>query len=219
MTSPTNRNGHLEQRRKEILAAAEKVFAANGYAATTVDQVAAEAGISKGSMYNYFRTKEELFQQSFADVIAETEKESYAALEGPGSSVAALREILAVWARRLEKDKRLGRLFLEFWTTAAREGETGRIGGWFADMYARWRDRIAALIERGQASGEFHVVDPRNAAALLMAVLDGITVQLILDVGLKVDDDFLAALDRAVFNALRGGDGPGRSGGSSETAT
>jgi AcrR family transcriptional regulator len=203
MASQTDRNGHLERRRREILGAAEKVFAANGYAATTIDEVAAEAGVSKGSMYNYFRTKEELFQEAFADVIAGYEKESYAALAAE-SSVAALRQILAVWARRLEQDKRLGRLFLEFWTTAARQGEGGQIGGWFADMYSRWRDRIATLVERGQASGEFHVADPRNAAALLMAVLDGITVQLILDVGLKVDDDFLAALDRAVFNALRG---------------
>ena len=83
-------------------------------------------------------------------------------------------------------------------------------GAWFAEMYSRWRGRITALIEQGQESGEFNIPDPTNAAALLMAVMDGITVQLILGVGLKVDEELLASLDRAIFNALRGGDAPSK---------
>ena len=52
-----------------ILAAAEKVFNGSGYAATTMEMVAVEAGISKGSLYNYFQSKEDLFKQVFANAV------------------------------------------------------------------------------------------------------------------------------------------------------
>ena len=56
-------------RRQAIIAAAQEAFDAHGYAATTIDEVAAKAGISKGNIYNYFRSKEELFEQVFVNVV------------------------------------------------------------------------------------------------------------------------------------------------------
>ena len=60
-------------RREAILAAAERAFNQQGYARTTVEQVATEAGVAKGSIYNYFHSKEELFQQVFANVMSGAE--------------------------------------------------------------------------------------------------------------------------------------------------
>ena len=51
-----------EDRPQEITAAALAAFAENGYAATRVDEVAKRAGVSKGLLYLYFKTKEELFK-------------------------------------------------------------------------------------------------------------------------------------------------------------
>ena len=54
-----------EARREDIEQAALKCFAANGYHATTISQIAKEAGVSKGLMYNYFTSKDELLSVLF----------------------------------------------------------------------------------------------------------------------------------------------------------
>lgn len=60
--SQTSYQRRKEERPQEITAAALEAFAENGYAATRVEEVAKRAGISKGLLYLYFKTKEELFK-------------------------------------------------------------------------------------------------------------------------------------------------------------
>lgn len=62
-TSPTKRNEGSRQRRQAILNAALEVFAADGFAAARLDDVAAKAGVAKGTIYLFFKDKEDLFEQ------------------------------------------------------------------------------------------------------------------------------------------------------------
>ena len=68
MTKPRYRR-RKKDRPKEITAAAFDAFAEHGFAATTVDDVAKRAGVSKGLMYLYFKTKEELFKAVVKSVV------------------------------------------------------------------------------------------------------------------------------------------------------
>jgi AcrR family transcriptional regulator len=197
----------VSTRRREILEAAMKVFEVSGYAATTVDAVAEEAGVSKGSIYNYFPSKHELFQQIFADAMTSAEGESMAILSEPISATVTLEKLLDHWFSRLSYHKRIGRLVLEFWATAARE-QQGQLAVTFAKAYAQWRERLAGILARGIEAGEFRSeLQTSVAASLVMAILDGIEVQTILDVGIRVDEEFLAALKRAILIALSARDG------------
>ena len=71
MTVANRRRLEREQRRALILDAAQKVFDEHGLAAATMEQVAAAAELSKGSLYLHFRSKDELFMGLAADVLAE----------------------------------------------------------------------------------------------------------------------------------------------------
>ncbi|GAB1478703.1 HTH-type transcriptional regulator RutR [Paracoccaceae bacterium] len=62
MTAPSRREQNRAARTQRILEAALKVFAATGYTGTTMDAVAAEAGLTKPTLYQYFASKELLFQ-------------------------------------------------------------------------------------------------------------------------------------------------------------
>lgn len=198
-------NEHLAQRRREILAAAGKVFDAKGYAATTVDEVAEAAGVSKGSMYNYFESKQELFFEVFADVLASQEASVDELMAQPLTGEQKLKGVLAFWFGQFDEHKHLGRLMLEFWATAARQKQDGRLASWFNQMYTRWRGRIVEMLQQGIDEGQFRKdFDPTIASALILAILDGITVQAILDMGLNVDQEFVAALERSIFAALTG---------------
>jgi len=197
-------------RREAIVRAAESVFSAAGYAATTMDAVAAEAGMSKGNLYNYFRSKQELFQEVVRQTIAPDEAHAVATLELSLPASGRLERLLDFWLQRLAHFRRIGRLVLEFWASAAHEQASGALTGLMQGLYGRWRERLAAVIASGIEAGEFRGdVEPHTAASLLMAALDGIEVHCILEMGLQVDEAFLAATKKAVLTALTGEPWPG----------
>ncbi len=198
-----NNQEHLAERRQGILVAAGKIFDAHGYAATTMEAVAAEAGISKGSIYNYFENKRDLFVQLFSDVVGGNEVASEKLLSGLGSARTRLESFLDDWTERVGDYKRIGRLLLEFWLAAAREEQDGDLASWFGEMYTRWRDMVSRTIAEGIAEGEFRIEGTaETAAALILSVLDGIIIQAILDFRADMDEEFFAALKRAILSAL-----------------
>ena len=199
MTDPNR----LAERREAILAAAEKVFDANGYANTTIDAVAEAAAIAKGSVYNYFHSKRELFSQVFARAVADADAEAQQTLLGGPSAARKLERLLDHWSERLGHYNRIGRLVLEFWATAAREEQQGELASTFREMYARWRKQIEDILAEGIHSGEFDArLDPPVMASVIMAVLDGIEIQSILDMAIRVDPPFLAAIKESILTSL-----------------
>ncbi len=195
----------IASRRGEILAAAMRVFEASGYSATTVDAIAEAAGVAKGSIYNYFPSKQELFQQIFTDAMAVTEEEALGILAEPISAPAKITRLLDYWFSRLSYYRRIGRLVLEFWVAAARE-QQGQLAVTFAENYSQWRQRLAGILRQGIEEGAFRQgLQTEVAASLIMAVLDGIEVQLILDIHQSVDEQFIDALERAILMGLSAG--------------
>ena len=64
------KTGHSSDRRQRIVQAAERAFDARGYASTTMEAIAEEAGIAKGSIYNYFQSKHDLFTHVVTEALA-----------------------------------------------------------------------------------------------------------------------------------------------------
>jgi AcrR family transcriptional regulator len=93
-----------EERRGQIVAAAQRLFAAHGYEATSVQQVVAEAGTSIGNCYFYFRNKEELLKAVIEDVNDEIGCEIDAAVArvpiGPARLAAAIDAGVRMLLRR-----------------------------------------------------------------------------------------------------------------------
>jgi AcrR family transcriptional regulator len=192
-----------ESRRKAILNAAMALFDRQGYAATTMEEVAAGAGISKGSVYNYFQSKQDLFAQLFTATNADDETEAAYLFDGSLEPTAAIEGLLDFWYTSLERHLRVGRLTLEFWAAAAREERNGPLAELLQGTYRGWLDWIAPVIANGVVTGEFQTdLDPRAAATLLVGVLHGLLLQLILNLGVTVDDEFLPSLKQAVLAAL-----------------
>jgi len=198
-------------RRGAILAAAGKVFRAHGYAATTMEAVAAEAGVAKGSLYNHFRNKQDLFTQLFAEIIAgdEAETEQLVAEDIPADE--KLQKLMDNVFAQLERYTAIGGLVLEFWATAARQTSAssvepqhqGELAEMFEQIFSRRRRQIVAIVTQGIESGLFRAeIDPEVAASLIMAMMDGIIVHSILDVGAKFSPRSLEGLKKGLLTGL-----------------
>ncbi len=198
-------NGKSQQRKEEIISAGAVVFDAQGYAEATMEDVARQAGISKGSIYNYFRNKKDLFRQVFADVFA-ADEEVFSRISDSGApTLEKISGLVEAWYQRLDEYVRIGRLLLEFWATAAREERAGEASNWLSSMYSQRREMLSQVLAEGIRRGEFdRQFDPSAAAALIISLLRGITVQAIIGAEPHLDRDFVDSVKRAVLNGLIG---------------
>jgi AcrR family transcriptional regulator len=199
----SNNEERLARRRQAILDAAERAFGAHGYSATTIDAVAEEAGISKGSIYNYFQGKEDLFVQVFTRVADTGHGDVQRLIDSDLPAADKIDALVDYWSGQMGHYQRIGRLVLEFWASAARGQQEGSLAGTFHEMHTRQRELIGAILAQGVAEGRFSgEVNRPVAESLILAILDGILIQSILDVGITVDEALLTGLKRAIRAGL-----------------
>lgn len=156
-----------DTRRKAILDIARDVFLDQGYAATSMSQVAARLGGSKGTLYNYFSSKDDLFA---AMVTEECEVEFLAMTEfQPTAGVEeSLRRFGLRFIRYLLSDIGVGfhRLMS---AEAARFPELGRM--FYAAGPQRTTERLSDFLGECMEAGELRTADPATAAAFLIGLL------------------------------------------------
>ena len=156
-----------DARPKELLASALDIFVERGYAASRLDDVAARAGVSKGTLYLYFENKEELFKAVVREnlVSALTEAEDYVG-QYSGSSSALLREVIMGWWKRVGTTKLSGITKLMM----AESGNFPDVARFYhEEVISRSNALIISVLERGIASGEFRSVDTVNTNLAIVA--------------------------------------------------
>ncbi|HHH75484.1 MAG TPA: TetR/AcrR family transcriptional regulator [Phycisphaerae bacterium] len=192
------------KRRGQILAAAERAFDEYGYARTTMDMVAESAGVAKGSIYNYFKNKADLFGQVLSEALSELEASSLAIA---GSSMGASEKIGALIEdifRFIDQAESIGRVIIEAWALSSRQSSDDAAIAPQRKLYARWRELIAGILAQGVADGEFpEHLEPRIGSAVFLAMCDGMIIQVILNVGLEVSPELMSGMKRGFIAALR----------------
>jgi AcrR family transcriptional regulator len=168
--------------RRDLLAAAERLFFLRGYHGTTLDDVVAEAGYTKGAVYSTFKSKAGLFLALFDEVV----DRRVAAIAQLLSAHETPQERLLALARRPEDDRNAQFLLLsiEFWVHAAREPE---LLAAFAERYRRLRAQLAQL-----APPESPLA-PERWALVTLALSNGLALERIVDPA-GVPDDVMASV-------------------------
>lgn len=164
------RRRRKEARPAELLDAALALFVEKGFAATRSEEVAKAAGVSKGTLYLYFPSKEELLKaviQHFMGTEIETGIQEAAAADGP---IAQIMETLLVnWWTRIYEGPASG-VFKLMITEVRNFPEIGEF--WVERVVAPGQAIVTGLIQRGVDRGEFEVDDVASAAhSILMPMI------------------------------------------------
>ena len=167
---------HQQARHDQILTAAAACFARNGFAATAVPDIAVQAGLSVGTLYRYFGSKEDLFLAVVAERVAVYNQAVFAALSRSGPPVkrlrAALRSLYRLLSTQPPEDARLS---LELWSRAH---DVNGLRSWLAEARQRRITAFRRVIEEAKLAGDVRCeVRTVDAAAILIAVADGLVVQ------------------------------------------
>src|SRR4051794_20715579 len=165
MTAPKWQR-RAENRPREICAAALEVFAEKGFAAARLEEIARRAGISKGTLYLYFKDKEGLFRAVIRDAIVpnvEAITSTVSSLDAPFPDI--VRMFLAGFAER-EARLPIGAVAKMVVGESRNFPELARV--WHDEVASKAIGALSTFIERAQQRGEVRPGDPRLYAFSLM---------------------------------------------------
>ncbi len=166
-TSATAR-APVADKREAILRAAIKVFANKGYFNSKVADIAAAAGIADGTVYLYFKSKDEILHSIFDRAMEEFICEGKRELAGLGNETQRLTRIAELHLEKLGADRDLAVVF-----QVELRGSIKHMQEFSAAGFAQYLDVIRKTIEDGQAAGEFRGdIKPIVAAKLFYGALD-----------------------------------------------
>jgi AcrR family transcriptional regulator len=167
----TPQSDRAQERRQQIMDAALACFARKGYHKTTMDDIVAESGLSKGTLYWYFRSKDELFFSLVNSVFLAIQQDMDAIFEQPTSASQKLRGMANEFARFYEEVAQVLNVFFEFWMQGTLNEQLNQL---FHSMLSEYRGVIGGVIEEGIQAGEFKAVDADQLAVAVMAAYDGL---------------------------------------------
>lgn len=173
---PKVKNEHKERRRREILEAARRVFRRKGYGPTTMHDIIAEAGMSRGGVYLYFPSKEDLFMALLDLDLAELMHQT-AVPPGTESVWAAHERSLDLLLESLQclQEDPDHAAALEFWLTGLHDPKRVAFTEQRYDASVR---HLASGIQAGVDAGEFRpLMDVETIARVMLSFTDGINLE------------------------------------------
>ena len=178
--SALRRQREREQRLQTILAAAEALFAREGYHKTGMERIADEAEVSVGTVYFYFKNKEELLFTLLKEMNANLKynlNKALTMLEEPQDKLLAFCDEAF---DLLNKEKAYFSVIIDFWGQISRNK---RIRQANIKLLQSYRDEITAILKEGAAKGVFMPVDVQLTSVIIVSLIQGTIIQYVIDNG------------------------------------
>ncbi len=192
-----------DKKRRAILQAAMQVFARDGYHRAKMESVAEEAGIGKGTVYEYFKSKADLFIALHDHMLTELKGFYMKELSEIREPTLMLERFIAVAFETFRAWEPFFLVFFDFWAEGGRGQQEALLQTQMRQAYTKSRSDIAAIITSGVQDGSFRQVDPALTAASLLASLDGLVLQWLCDRNAFDLDLMRKNLTESILRSLR----------------
>lgn len=184
-----------------IIEAAIKVFARDGLEKGKIADIAKEAGIGKGTVYEYFRSKDDIFKVIEESVFSDFNlvfKELNSSTLSPTEKLSTLMET------GMDMFMEMGDILLiimELWAQAGRGHVHGSDPSLFVEYYDDFRKGVESILSEGILFGEFRDMNKEGVATLLLAFMDGLVWQFVI---LNDKKKFKKVKSEAIESFMRG---------------
>jgi AcrR family transcriptional regulator len=159
-------------RRLAILGAARKVFASQGYADTVVDDIAAQAGIGKGTLYLYFPSKEQIYLAALLDDARELDRLTREAMAAAPDWQDKVRAYMDVRLRYFDTHQDFVRIYITEFRSMCMQGKP--LASELHHLVQQGEAQLAQLFAAAAARGEVRPVDPELAAMTVSDLTRGL---------------------------------------------
>ncbi len=167
-----------EFRTAELLEAARTVFAKKGFHGATVDEIAAAAGVAKGTVYLYYRSKQDVYWGALEHGITELHNQIRTRLAQEETPEKKVREFIAIKVHYFEANREFFRIyFSELGSGFSHPAQMPRN---FEELYLQQASLLEEAIRQGIERGEIREIRADTAAVAISDLIRGIIVQRLL---------------------------------------
>jgi TetR/AcrR family fatty acid metabolism transcriptional regulator len=173
-TTKSKKDVLQEFRKSELLSAARIVFSRKGFHDATIDDLAQEAGVAKGTVYLYFKSKQEIYVEALRDGVAQLIEEMRTEAELPGSAADRLRRVLTAKIAFFDKHRDFFQIL---------QSELGHIEKNIAeckDLYVEQGRIFESILRDGIREGSVQEVNTKKTAFAIADLTRGVAIQRLL---------------------------------------
>jgi TetR/AcrR family fatty acid metabolism transcriptional regulator len=172
-----------DEKKAEILRAAMQVFSQKGVAKTKIIDIAKSARVGKGTIYEYFGSKEDIFREAFEKVYYESERLLEEAIVSTDDPEEKLKYIIQISLTSFmeNSDDFIG-IMMDFWAEGIRNKSADVLK--IIDLeglYGKFRKLISSILQDGINKGKFRELDTQITASVLIGAFDGLILQMIMN--------------------------------------
>jgi TetR/AcrR family fatty acid metabolism transcriptional regulator len=164
-----------EQRKAQIYQAALNCFQRKGYHLTTMDDIVVESGLSKGTLYWYFKSKKDLFISMLRQMMGQFGQEMASIAVQRSSAADKLCASLALFRAQLAEAGAFYGIMMEAWALTRHDEKVENL---VREIYTPYVDLMTRIVREGVSSGEFEVGVSEAMSLVLLALFDGITLSM-----------------------------------------
>ena len=161
--------------RIQILEAAEKIFAKKGFYTTTMEEVAKEARLAKGTIYLYFESKEDLFfeviERKLDILLGKIEEE----LQQSNSPSQKVKKVIGIHLKFLEENEDFFKIMQNLSESLKKRMEK-KLKSRVIQKQSHYIEMLGKLIQKAIIEGEIKPLDSRKLAVILMGIIHSLTL-------------------------------------------
>jgi AcrR family transcriptional regulator len=167
-----------ELRRNQILDAATKVFVRLGFQHARMDDIVEESGLSKGTLYWYFKSKEDIINAISRRLFTGELEKLEGLLEAEGTASERLMQLTNYRVAGLKRMSNLVPIIFEFYAVAVHQQWVKQFIG---EYFKHFRGLLEDLIQQGIDRGEFYPVNAAETAISLASMYEGLTIHWLME--------------------------------------
>ena len=191
----------LQDRRKEqIMSAALSVVVAKGYDQSRMDDIVEKSQLSKGAIYWYYKSKEEVYLSLVDYWFVQYSSGVVDTLKQQESASDQLKALFDFFIEQFDKNPATFKLLVEFWRLA---GLNPDFNAKLQQIYSDFLEYIIEIIKVGVANGEFKNVEPRITALSILINIEGINWFTLFDKSGVEAHEYIDTISDFILNGLK----------------
>ena len=193
-----------EEKKREIAFAAMQVFSEKGVVNTKISDIAVCAKIGKGTIYEYFKSKEDIFIFVFEILFSQIFTEISTVVNKSNSPSEKLKQIISLSVSSfMDNPYNMAEIMLDIWAEGIREhNEKLKKVFNLEKMYGEFRIIVEDVLQEGINMGKFREMDTTVSAAIIIGALDGILLQWLMQKDLFKADSVTDSFIRLFLNGI-----------------
>jgi TetR/AcrR family fatty acid metabolism transcriptional regulator len=186
-----------------IQEAAMRVIARKGMSAATMQEIAKEAGVAKGTIYLYFRDRDELVEKTFETALNELMRRGDEALDAPVPFVEKLRRLMATKIAFFMENREFFRLYMTLRFPEGSPSQQRRQKRTCQSQYRGRIDKFAGILSKAMDDGEVRPMDPHRLALFLIEGTNSIVIERVVEEAPPAQEQDVEFLTSLILNGIR----------------